>query len=416
MRKTFIIVFSLFVFCANLGGEEEDKSLLLNIGDKNLREKTILVSPHSIYSSQWGREVTFEEMIKDLGESRFVYIGESHDSLPTHNIQAKIIQALYEKSDALSIGLEMLPISRQDVLDRWSGGMLSEDEFLREAGWYVHWNFNFGFYKDIFLFARDNKVPIHALNVPRGIITKIRIGGWEALSDEEKDMVPEPDITHEEHRILIRTIFESADLPPQMKGKGLDSAFEGLYRAQSAWDEVMASNAVKVSGKDDCILAVLAGSGHLLYNLGINRRVHEANNLPFRTVVCVIVPEDKESLEVMRSLADYIWALPEENFPVFPSVGLKFKKFKNLENLVIERKPIEGVAKAADFKKGDVVLSVNGMHFTDINELRIYLSQFRWNDEVNFHLMREAQEIDVTLKFLISEKEKSKNQKEDPNK
>jgi predicted metalloprotease with PDZ domain len=229
--------------------------------------------------------------------------------------------------------------------------------------------------------------------------------GWDSLSMEEKDLVPKPDLSHSEHRTLIRTIFESADLPHQMKGAGLEMMFEGLYRAQSAWDEVMSFNAHQAQIRDRTKLIVLAGSGHLIYNLGINRRVFEKNELPFKTVVAVPVPKEKGKVQVSRSLADYIWGIPEEDRPAFPTVGIKFKTAEGIKNLIIEREPIEGVAKGADLKAGDVIISVDGERFHDINELKMYLAQFTWGDDVVFRLLREAKEIDVVLKFQYTPEE-----------
>jgi C-terminal processing protease CtpA/Prc len=184
-------------------------------------------------------------------------------------------------------------------------------------------------------------------------------------------------------------------------------AFEGLYRAQSAWDEAMAYYAVKAAEKEKRKMVVLAGSGHLLYNLGINRRVYERMQKPFKTVICVIVPEDKEKVEVSRSAAHYIWGLPEEERPAYPSVGLSVRTFDGLENLVIDRDPIDGAAKGQDFKKGDVILSVDGKSFADINEMRIYLSRFTWDDKVKFRLLREAKEKEVFLKLKETEADSS---------
>ncbi len=399
-KKISVVFIFVIVTFMLFGDEKVDKTLLLKIGDKNLKEKTMAVSAGKIYSARDGKSILFSKMIKEMEKSRFVYVGETHNSLPMHQVQAKIIQALYEQDKNLCIGLEMFPITQQDVLNKWSLGILSQDEFIRESRWYVTWNYNFGYYQKIFCTAKHNKIPVYALNVPRALITKIRMKGWEALSEEEKKIVPRPDLSHEEHRMLIRTIFESTELPPQMKGRGLDMMFEGLYRAQSAWDEVMASNALRSSEIKDKRMVILAGSGHLLYNLGINRRAYEKIRLPFKTVICVVVPKEKESVHVSRSLANYVWGIEEEDKPIFPSIGLRFKKFDGLENLVIERKPINGVSKNANFEKGDVILSVDREKFTDINELRIYLSGFTWNDEVRFCLLRSAKEIEGLLKFV----------------
>jgi len=403
-KKITVISILLLTFSFLCGQEEEDKILLLKIGDKKLKDKTMDVAAGKIYSARVGSHIPFQKMIKEMKESEFIYLGETHNSLPMHDIQSKIIQALYDQDRNLSIGLEMFPVSFQEALNKWSMAILSQDEFIQESRWYVNWNFNFGFYEEIFELAKNNKIPLYALNAPRAIIRKIRMKGWKKLSDNEKKVVPNPDVSHKEHRILIRTIFEATELPHQMKGGGLDMVFEGLYRAQSAWDEVMAFNALQSREREGRKMVVLVGSGHLLYNLGINRRAYEKSRLPFKTVLCVEVPEGKKSIKVSRSLADYVWGISEEKIPAFPSVGLRFKKFDRLDNLVIESKPIGGVSKNANFEKGDVVLSIDGKNYFDINELRIYLAGFKWDDEVKFLLLRDAQQIEILLKFKPPEK------------
>ena len=400
--KTFLLI-SLLLSATLVSGGEEDEILRLKIGDDTLKEKTMAIFPGEIYEATSGKSISFAEMIQGMAKSRLVYVGETHNSLEMHRIQAKIIQGLFDQDRDLTVGLEMYPVGQQEALNKWSLGILSEEGFIRDGLWYVNWNFNFGFYQDIFKVVKKNALPLYALNVPRDIITKVRMSGWKVLSEEEKELVPELDLTHQDHRTLIRTIFEGSDLPPQMKGKGLEMAFEGLYRAQTAWDETMAHHALGALNKEGGKIVVLAGSGHLLYNLGINLRAHMKSQMPFKTVVCVVVPQGEKSIQVSCSLADYVWGLSEEGRPAYPSIGLRFKKFDELENLVIERDPIDGVAKGTDFKKGDVVLSVDGEKYSDINELRIYLAQFAWGDKVTFHLLREAKEIEVILEFQITE-------------
>jgi uncharacterized iron-regulated protein len=402
-----IIVIHLILLFPLMAFSDEEKILQLRIGDPDLGGKSMAVTPGKIYSCKVGKPITFSKMIEEMDKSRFIYLGESHNSFPMHQIQAKIVQALYEQNRDLALGLEMFPFTSQEALRMWSLGILTEEEFVREAKWYVNWNFHFGFYKDIFRLAKDFSIPVYALNIPRYLIKKIRMSGWDSLTEKEKKMVPQPDLSHQDHRLLVRTIFESTHLPPQMKGKGLEMAFEGLYRAQSAWDEAMAYYAVKAAEKEKRKMVVLAGSGHLLYNLGINRRVYERMQKPFKTVICVIVPEDKEKVEVSRSAAHYIWGLPEEERPAYPSVGLSVRTFDGLENLVIDRDPIDGAAKGQDFKKGDVILSVDGKSFADINEMRIYLSRFTWDDKVKFRLLREAKEKEVFLKLKETEADSS---------
>ncbi len=401
-RKLLPLLIAAFL-CLSIsypGQEDEDRTLRLPIGDAKLKGKEVQIAADEIISARSGKPVPFAKMIQEMKDSRFVYVGESHDNLTMHDIQFRVIQALYERDRNIAIGLEMLPVDVQPILDKWSQGLLTEDEFLRDVRWYVNWNMNFGYYRKIFAFAKDNQIPVFALNVPRDVITRIRMRGWEALSDEDKELIPKPDITWQDHRTLIRAIFESADLPHQMKGEGLDKVFEGLYRAQAAWDQVMAANAVRGAETTGRRMVVLAGSGHLLYNLGINGRVFEKTRLPFKTVVAVSLSPQKTDLPVARTLADFIWGILEEERPFYPSVGLAFKTVDGMANLILERKPIDGVALGGDFDKGDVVLSIDGRPFTDINEARMSLARFQWGEEAKIRLLRNSDVKEVILKFV----------------
>lgn len=392
------------VVLAGSGGEDE-KILNLALGNPDLKEKTLEIFPGKIYSTESGDPVSFERMIGDLARCRIIYVGETHNSLPMHRIQAEIIRGLYELDRGLSIGMEMFNVEQQTSLNKWSLGILDEKEFIRDSRWYIHWNFHYHFYRDIMEESRHNHIPIYALNAPREIITSIRMRGWEALDDKDKEWIPKPDLSHKEHRALIRAVFENMEMPPQMKGPGLEKVFEGLYRAQSAWDEIMASQALKGMRSDGRRMVLLAGSGHLLYNLGINRRLFEKNGEAFKTVLCVVIPKGEANARITRSVADYIYALPAEDKPAYPSLGLSFKHFQGLKNPVIDRDPINGAAKGAGFKKGDVVLSVNNHQFFDINELRIFLSVFSWGDTIEFTLLRNAAEKTIRFEVQWSEEE-----------
>jgi uncharacterized iron-regulated protein len=380
--------------------DKPDPTLVLRIGNPKLKDKTMDVGLGTIMAADAGTAVGFDQMIRDMRTSRFVHVGETHNSLPMHEIQYQVIRALYAQDRNLAICLEMLPVTVQETLNRWSSGLLTKDEFIREVRWYVNWNFNFGFYEKIFEFAKEHRIPIYALNVPREIITKIRMKGWEALSDDEKTFIPKaPDLANKDHRALIRKIFESTEIPHQMKGAGLDMMFEGLYRGQSAWDEVMSANAVKGAESEGRRMVVCAGSGHLLYNLGLNMRAYEKSGQPSKTVIAVAIPAGQKSLKVSRSYGDYVFGIAEEVKPAFPTIGLGFKKVDNLENLVIDAKPTEGAASRADFDKGDVILTVDGQAYNDINEVRTYLARLKCGGEVKFRLLRGGQVKDVSLKF-----------------
>ena len=408
--RSYIGIFLIAgILAAGAAAQEEGDAgtLRLSLGDPQYKGQFLQIKPDTLFSARTGSPLDYSDMIEELAQARLVYVGESHDSMAMHEIQARIIRSLYEQDPNFTIGMEMFTHRRQEYLNKWSAGLLTVKEFIREAEWYVAWNFNFNYYADIFDAAKTLRIPIFGLNAPRELISKLRMRGWDALSSEEQALVPEPDVSHEEHRAYIRSIFQNMDMPAAMKGPGLDKVFEGLYRAQSAWDEVMAENILKSLAYTRRKMVVLAGSGHLMYNLGINRRAFEDSGWPFKTVVCVEVPEGQDSLEVARTLGDYIWGLPAEERPVYPSLGLSLKTFDGLANPVVDRKPFNGVALDAGFEKGDVILSVENHEFADINTLRTFLAHFTWGDTVEFIVLRDAQPKSIKVLFELKEEQRS---------
>jgi len=384
---------------AAAAAEKPDATLTLKIGDPALKDKVMEIGVGAILAGRTGRPVAFDRMIDEMLAARIVHVGETHNSMPMHEIEFQVIRALYDRDKNLAIGLEMVTVALQETLNKWTAGILTKDELLREIRWYVTWNFNFGYYEKIFDFAREHRLPIYALNAPREVINKIRMRGWDVLTDEEKAFFPgPPDTTNADHRTLIRTVFESSDIPEAMKGPGLDKMFEGLYRGQSAWDTVMGANAVRAAKAEGRRVVVCVGSGHLLYNLGLNRRAYEMSKLPFKTVIAVEVPAGKKALPVSRAIGDYVFGLPPMDKPAFPNIGLGFKKVDNLENLVIDAKPTEGAASRADFEKGDIILSLDGKAYSDINELRMELAKLRCGGEMKFKVLRAGSIKDVALK------------------
>ncbi|MFW6131648.1 MAG: ChaN family lipoprotein [Candidatus Aminicenantaceae bacterium] len=400
LRKIYAVFLILFFPVFGFNQENDDKTLRLKIGNPLYKDKTLFIKAGKIYSAKKGKPVSFERMIKEMEDARFVYVGETHDSLPMHDIQHKIARALYKTDRDLSIGMEMFDVQWQEELNKWSHGILTQDEFIDQIKWYETWNFHFDYYRKIFELSKERKIPLYALNAPREIIRKIRMKGWGSLTDKEKSIVPKPDLSNQDHIHLMKTIFSGMDIPNAMKGRN-EMMFQGLYRAQSAWDEVMAYNTRKAASIEDSRMIVFAGSGHLIYNLGINYRVHKKQPLPYKTVICVVIPDEEKSLEVSRSLGDFIWGLPFEQKPAYPSFGMALKKVEGLDNPVLARDPVRGIAKGKNFKKGDIILSVDGKTFASINNLRKHLHGFTWGDEVVFRLLRQGNEVESKLKISL---------------
>jgi uncharacterized iron-regulated protein len=250
----------------------------------------------TIISSKSGQPVSVEELLADLNGSRIIYVGEKHDNKAHHDIQLQIIQAVYKARPNMAVGMEMFDHTYQDVLDQWSKGELTQKDFLRKSHWYANWRFNFSLYSDILDFIKQNNIRLVGLNVPNHIPPKIREGGIENLSDEDKSHLPNQiDTSITAHRDYLRKIFEA-----HKKHFKREVDFEDFYAAQAVWEDAMAERIAQ--NLNDSTMVVLAGNGHVQFKYGIPDRAFKQTGARFTTVYLALTGS-----EVERDIADYIW-------------------------------------------------------------------------------------------------------------
>jgi uncharacterized iron-regulated protein len=399
-QAAILFTFSLnLVLPAPVPAQEVDARLRLELGDPRFKHQTVDVAPGQIISMETGGAVPFEAMIRDMRSAPFVCVGEAHDSLPTHELQARIIRALWKQDHRLAVGLEMIPAARQEILSQWSRGLLADDEFLRETSWYTSWGFNFGLYRPILVFAKEHAIPLYALDTPREVSAQFKMQDGKILPEENKIPAPLPGPAGEESRALLRKGLESMKMPAEIKGAVLERMFEDLYRSQVERETDMAGRIVRARQLEGRKVVVLIGSGHLMFGLGLDRLVHEGSGQPLRRVIPVSVPKGRASVAVTRSLADYIVGYRAEERPAFPSIGLSFKPAPGASRLMVASKPDEGAARGQDFEAGDIVLSVDGRAFSDADALLVHLAKVSWGGEVRFRLLRAGAERAVVLKI-----------------
>ena len=90
-----------------------------------------------------GDQISFAQLLSDLYKTRVIFIGESHDQIAHHQIQVKLIQNLIRQGKDIVVAMEMFERSQQPILDRWSQGLLTEEEFLKEIQWDNTWGMDY---------------------------------------------------------------------------------------------------------------------------------------------------------------------------------------------------------------------------------------------------------------------------------
>ncbi len=251
----------------------------------------------SVFRVSDGRTVGFDAMISEAGRSRVITIGEVHNVPVHHRIQLDVIRKLHAAGIPLMIGLEMFRAEEQQGLDRWVAGTLDEVSFrkLYDRNWTVPWPL----YRDIFLFAREKKIPLIGLNVEEGITEKVARSGFSSLTPEERAKLPAGisctvDETYED---FIRRAHGT-----RQTGK----MFRHFCEAQMVWDSAMAHTlAAALERHPGRTAVVLAGSGHA-WRRGIPTQLSQI--MPdLRTTVVLPAIEDQMTAEtVTKADADFL--------------------------------------------------------------------------------------------------------------
>jgi len=242
-----------------------------------------------------GDVVTLAEMIEDLRGVRVVFMGELHDNEAHHRAQLRVIRELHAAGVEVAIGLEMFRSIDQPVLDRWTSGGMTEEEFLPlyKRNWSM-----WPEYREIFHYARKERLPMVGLNIPRELIQQVARNGMTALSQEQLGELPgvRCDVDSRYQEFIRKTLG----------GHGHNGAkFLHFCEAQMLWDTVMAETLLDhLSDHPDRVVVVLAGSGHA-WKFGIPEQIRRRSGVPFR----VLLPEVAGRIEPGRigpAEADYL--------------------------------------------------------------------------------------------------------------
>jgi uncharacterized iron-regulated protein len=244
-----------------------------------------------------GKTILFLEMIEDIKKVNLIFVGEFHDRISHHQAQLDIIKALDRSGVPMAVGLEMFRADSQKELDRWVEGSSGENEFMRvyQTNWSVPWSL----YKDIFLYARQHRIPMAGLNVPDEITRKVSRQGFSSLGSEDLKHLP-PGISCDVDEGYMNFI-QRAYGAHHTEGK----SFVHFCEAQMVWDKTMAWNLMEFLRKNpQRTVIVLAGTGHS-WKRGVPEQVERLSGLAYRVILPevpgLIDPKAAHSLD-----ADYI--------------------------------------------------------------------------------------------------------------
>ncbi len=247
--------------------------------------------------------VDIRTMIDEVSNVPVVFVGERHDEADHHKVQLEVLKGLKAKGKHLAIGMEMFEDFSQAALDAWSAGKVPTHAFVKvyQSNWR---NVPYWLYEDIFDYARDNHIPIIALNAPRQIVTKVSQQGLSSLTDSDKRMLP-PAVDSEVSDAFLD--FMRSSYAVHNKN---DNHFRHICEAQILRNRVMASRIRDYNQlHPERVIVVLAGGAHARQRGGIPA---ELGSLPFKIIIPPVPGLNAESIR--KQDTDF---LLEEPFSLF---------------------------------------------------------------------------------------------------
>ena len=399
--RTPVIITAVLLAAATTVAATGDALYRLPIGDPARKDRDVPVVLDTMIDTATARTITPDDLAASLGATRLLLLGESHTSVESHRVQLQVLRALQRSGRRVLVGLEMYPYTAQPALDGWNAGDLSETAFVEQSRWYANWGYNWNYYRDIFVFARESRIALHAVNAPREVIAAVRKKGFANLTPEEAAHIP-TDIEGEtpDHRAFFKASIEDGDSAhPGMS----DEAMNGMLAAQTTWDATMGWNAVKAlkaANDPKAIMVVLVGSGHVAYGVGIERQARRWVDGAVTTIGPVPVADDNGTpiTQARASYANIVYGVAGERDSAYPSLGVSSMPAEGGRTIIDVQKDTPG--EAAGLAVGDVIVTIDGQPVTSSELFSRVMAGKLWGDVVHLGITRAgaAKTIDIPLR------------------
>ncbi len=205
-----------------------------------------------------GKESSYEKLLKEAKEADVVLFGELHDNPICHWLQMELSKDLFEaKKNNLVLGAEMFEADDQIVVNEYLAGRISEKTFKDECKLWPNFP---GDYKPLLDFAKKNKLPFVATNIPRRYANMVYSKGivmLDSIDAEAKKWICPLPMKYDGNLKCYKDIVSSAG------GHGGDN----LPKSQAIKDATMAHFILKNWSK---------GKSFLHYNGSYHSNNHES--------------------------------------------------------------------------------------------------------------------------------------------
>lgn len=180
-----------------------------------------------------GKSAKYADLLAAAQKADVVFFGEMHNNPICHWLQLRLTKDLHKiVGERLVPAAEMFEADDQLVLNEYLSGLIKESNFEKEA---KIWNNYATDYKPLVNFAKQNKLPFVATNIPRRYASMVAAQGLESLEKldaEAKKMLPPLPIP------LDRELPGYKNMAAMMGGHG-GTMSDNMVAAQAVKDATM---------------------------------------------------------------------------------------------------------------------------------------------------------------------------------
>ncbi|HAM49342.1 MAG TPA: hypothetical protein DCP92_01075 [Nitrospiraceae bacterium] len=202
-----------------------------------------------------------------------------------------MIKYLHFSGKQVIVALEAFPSSRQEILNQWIGGSLSEDDF--ERAYKETWNIPYEYYQGILEFARAQKIPLIAINADNAMIAGVAKYGLRVVSQDLLKEIKFTDCSADaQYEEIVSKTYHASQFP-------------FLCNGQRLRDAVMAYNIANAMRTNTYTVVVLAGVAHAM-KVAVPRMLQNHGHIGYT----VLVPEAVEHIirrTPDKDIADFTW-------------------------------------------------------------------------------------------------------------
>lgn len=332
-----------------------------------------------------GEKLSLDDIVTLARDADYILLGEGHKNRCDHNIQQRLVAALAEGESPLAVGLEMIAVDKQSVLDDFASGIVPVEDLEEELEWKDRWGYSFTMFEGLFALAQKHSMPVAGLNVPPAVVRTLGRKGKEALTEDEREYLPAMMVYPAQEQLgMLREIMG------QHAGRDTDNAtqLERFVYVQSVWDSKMAEEAVRLRGKYKWPVLVIAGGGHVEYGWGIARRI-QIHDPEAR--ILSIMPWRGSGFDAESG--DAFFYCPES---YQSRMGAVFTIMNG--RMVVESVERKSRADMSGFRPGDILLEANGVPLNVLMDLHVAGSRAHEADTpLVFTVMRKGDEVVVDV-------------------